>query len=340
MEKRQKILVIKINMLGDMVTFLPALNSLRQGFKEAEITLLTTPVGAELVKASMLVDNIWATYPHKAKNTFGFIKWLSKISGGNFDVAIASYDTSSVTALSIWLAGIPIRIGYDFAKLKYVYNCQLPFDKNTHIIDLNLRILKALGMPELQARPNINFTDADKKIAAGLIKQGGVSEGTRLIGIHPGSRTAPRWPAERFAELSDRLTREYNARVICLGAANEGKLAEEIQSKAKQPLVNLTGKTTVSQLAYLISCLSIFIGHSSGPTHLAYLMGTSSVSLWGVSLPGNWGPYWEKEKHICLISELDCLGCDQKICPKGTLECMTAISVDKVLENVMRLVPK
>lgn len=340
MGKRKKILVIKLNMMGDMVTFLPALNSLRQGFKDAEITLLTTNVGAEVAELTGLADNIWTSRPDKAKTAAGFIKWLSRINGRNFDIAVASYDTSSVTASALWMAGIPVRVGYNSARFKYAYNCQLPFNRDSHIVDLNLLICKALGLPEMPGRPDINISDEDKKIAAELISQAGAKEGAKLIGIHPGSRTAPRWPTERFAELSDRLAQEYNARVICIGTADEKELTEEVQAKAKQPFLNLAGRTTVSQLAHLISRLSVFIGQSSGPTHLAYLMETPSVSLWGVSLPKNWGPYWEKEKHICLMSTLDCLGCDQKICPKGTLECMTAISVDKVMENVMRLAPK
>ncbi|MFH1228337.1 MAG: glycosyltransferase family 9 protein [Planctomycetota bacterium] len=336
MRVTKKILVVKINMLGDMVTFLPALNSIKKGMPDAEITLLTTSVGAELVRLTGLVDNIWVASPSEMRSILGFIKWWRQIADKKFDIAISSYDSPSLTGLSLYLSSIPVRIGYNCAKLAKAYNKLVHFSRRMHMVDLNLSSIKELGLPALKDRLSINISEADKEIIDKMLIEAGINKGELIIGMHPGSHTAPRWMADRFSGLAHELITNYSARIICVGSYEEKPIMDDINSKIKTKIIDFTGRTTISQLVYLISKMSILIGHSSGPLHLAYFIGTPTVSLWGVSLPENWGPYWDKERHACLISKLDCLGCDRGKCPRGTLECMSSISVEKVLDNTLR----
>ncbi|MFA5793632.1 MAG: glycosyltransferase family 9 protein [Candidatus Brocadiia bacterium] len=340
MRVAKKILVVKINMLGDMVTFLPMLNSLRKGMPDAEITLLTTSVGAELSAITRLVDNIWITSPGEARSIFWFTKLWLRIINKKFNISISSYDSSSFIGLVLYLSGIPVRIGYDCAKLAKMYNRLVHFSRDIHMIELNLNSIKELGLSCLRGRPVMNIPEDAKDMVDKILIKNGVNQRELIIGIHPGSRTAPRWSPEHFAKLADELIKNHHAKIICIGSISEKVIVDDIQSQMGRKIIDFTGQTTVAQLAYLISRLSILIGHSSGPTHLAYLMGTSTLSFWGVSLPQNWGPYWDKERHICLASDLDCLGCDKKECPKETLECMVSISVGKTLESIKQLLSK
>jgi ADP-heptose:LPS heptosyltransferase len=81
----------------------------------------------------------------------------------------------------------------------------------------------------------------------------------------------------------------------------------------------------------------LFIGHSTGPLQVAYMAGIPTVSLWGASSPLIWGTELDSEKDICIRADLECIGCEKIVCPKGTLKCMEQISVDMVIKEVEKL---
>jgi len=168
----------------------------------------------------------------------------------------------------------------------------------------------------------------------------GVATGDPFVVLHLGSnRPSRRWPVERFEEVVDFLVETYGVKIICIGVRQEKQLVVELLGTEKDigisdHIVDMTGKTTIKQLMYIISRASLFIGHSTGPLQIAYMVGTPTVSLWGASSPVIWGPWCEKEKHVCIKADLGCIHCEQDVCPKGTLECMQLISVDMVINEV------
>lgn len=339
--REKRILVIKLNRLGDTIAFLPAINAIRRGLPEAHVTLLTTDTGKEIIEGTTLVDRIWVSTIEEVKTPAGFLKWLKLIRKERFDCAIASSDNSSFIALLFLMSAIPVRIGFTNPKLSILYNVRIPFRAGLSHLELNLSIAERLGCPVDHRRPRIDVSNKDKDAALRLLEENGIKESNRFIIIHLGSNKLAmpqRWPLKQFSDLFGYLSEKYAVKIVFIGGNGEKNLIPlSHEQNLKKYFVDLTGKTNLRQLIHLISMANLFIGHPSGPLQIAYMVGTPSVSLWGASSFVDWGPAWDKERHVCIHADLDCIGCEQKTCPKGTFECMGLITTDMVEKEVSKM---
>ena len=136
------------------------------------------------------------------------------------------------------------------------------------------------------------------------------------------------WADEKFAALCDRIAEELKVSVVFTGS-ERGKL-ENIQSLMKTPSVNLGGKTTLRDLAYLYQRSALLITTDSGPMHLAAAMGTPVIALFGPTDPSRTGPYGKG--HVVIRRELSCSPCFLKKC--DSMKCMSDITVDEVFHAV------
>jgi len=337
----KRVLIVKLNRLGDTVAFLPTIDAIRKGWPGASLTFLTTDIGRELVEGSKLIDEVWVSAIGGVKTLRGFLRWIRIVRRNRFDIAVASSDSSSFVALLFFLGSIPVRVGFTSPKLSILFNNRIRFSKKLTHTELNLQIPKQLGLSVENIKPkiDISISEDDKLRVLQMLDEYEIDKSDRFIVLHIGSnRPSRRWSIDRFAEVVSSLVEKYSARIVCIGGELEERWVSSLQTLVdKDYVVDMTGKTNIKQLIYLISLAALFIGHSSGPLHIAYMVGTPTVSLWGASSLGAWGPVWEKEKHICVKADLDCLHCEQNTCPKGTLECMELISVETVLSEISKL---
>lgn len=338
----KKILIVKLNLLGDTICFLPTICAIRKKWPEAQLTLLTTNIGKEIIEDCKLADKVWVAPIREIKTLHGFFRWLRIIKNNKFDLAIASSDSSSFISLLFFLSKIPLRVGFTNPKLSFMFNIRIPFSKSITHTDLNLRVAELFGLQNRQTKPkwNISISDVDKKYVLKVLHKSEINNSDRFLTLHIGSnRPSHRWSIERVAEVVKFIEKEYSMKVVCIGGKQEQKMISTLKEFCGENsnIIDVTCKTNIKQLIYLISLSSLFIGHSSGPLHIAYMMGTPTISFWGASSLLIWGPAWEKEKHKCIKVDLDCLYCEQDVCPKGTLECMEQISVDMVVKEVEKL---
>ena len=335
----RKILIIDLNLLGDTIVFLPTLINVRKSWPDAQLTYITTRMGKEITEDLNLIDQIWTTSHSDIKKLFNFIHWLWAIRKEKFDLVLTSCDTPSRVALMLFLSGIPTRVGFTNAKSNWFYNHRVSYSRSCHQAELNLQSLKCLGQSTELVKPELRINDSDRKVVDSLLKEKNIGPADLLISIHPGSkRLSRRWSLERFGELANHLIDRYNAKIVCIGSNQEKDLSGSLRSliKKKNYFIDMVGQTTVKQLACLIQQCAVLICHSTGPFHLAVLLGVPTVSLWGASSQIVWGPLWDKEKHQLIHAGLDCLECEKVECPKNTLECMKLITVDMVLKETSK----
>lgn len=337
----KKVLIVKLNRLGDIVAFLPTIKTIRENWPGARLTLLTTAIGKELLEDSKLVNKIWVSTIDEVKTLSVFFRWLRIVRRNQFDVAIASSDSSSSVALLFSLSSIPIRVGFTNPRLSFLFNNKIRFSKKDTHTELNLQIAKKLGLSVkwIDVPKEIPILENKKLELLQKLSQHDVGKNDKIIILHVGAyRPSHRWGIDRFAEVANFLVKKYSAKIICIGGTVEKQWVASLQHLMdEESIVDMTGKTSVKQLIYLISLAALYIGHSSGPLHIAYMVGTPTVSLWGASALATWGPAREKDKHICIQADLDCLGCEQFTCPKGTLECMELISAETVISEISKL---
>jgi len=334
----KKVLIVKLNRLGDTVAFLPTINAIRKGLPDSHLTLLTTNIGKELIDGTKLVDEIWVDEIKNIRTLKGMVRWMIIFRRNHFDIAIASSDSSSFIALLFFLSSIPTRIGFANPKLSFLFNRRIPYSTRMSHLELNLQIAKVLGIPfdNHHPYPDIAISEKEKEEINKKFPEG------PFVVLHIGSwRPSRRWFVDRYAEIVRFLYKKYPMKTVCIGGEPERDLISSLKKMVEeQVIIDLCCQTNVKQLVYLISLSKLFIGHSSGPLHIAFMVGTPSVSLWGASSLTIWGPVFDKEKHICIKADLDCLHCEQVVCPKGTLECMDLIKTDIVKTEISKLLEK
>ncbi|RLA86406.1 MAG: lipopolysaccharide heptosyltransferase II [Deltaproteobacteria bacterium] len=142
------------------------------------------------------------------------------------------------------------------------------------------------------------------------------------------------WPREKFAELGKLLIKD-GFEIILLGTQKEMRRNKEIATRISHRVTNLTGKTSLSELAALLTKISCLVTNDTGTMHLASALGTPVVAIFGSTDPNITGPRGERAKVI--RHNLSCSPCFKRKCPEGHFECLKSISVDEVYSAVKEL---
>ncbi|MBI5049454.1 MAG: lipopolysaccharide heptosyltransferase II [Nitrospirae bacterium] len=171
-----------------------------------------------------------------------------------------------------------------------------------------------------------------------------------IIGINPGAAygSAKRWQPRKFAEVIYRIINELNGSVVLFGSSPEIEIANEISSQLTDNssrftvhglrLLNLAGRTTLRQLASLISECNALITNDSGPMHIASSVSVPIVALFGSTNPEATGPLGKR--HEIIYKRLSCSPCMKRECPEEHLRCMEEITVDDVFNALKAVLPE
>ena len=325
--------------MGDAVLCTPALRALRRRFESAQITYLARDFVREILSGIDFNDT-WLQV--QGNNLYTIAKALKPY---NFTHAVL-FKNSFASALAVFLAGIPSRIGYSregrgFLLSDKLYPVKLSAVdfKPLSMIDYYLAIASWLGCDvdnrsmKLFAEPRAAETLRQKlpELADG--------QGPVVI-LVPGGAFGPSkcWPAERFAQTASYLVSEYGAKVVVSvsPAEEEKQIAEKICDLSGRNLINLAGRgVSISELKSLFSNADLVITNDTGPRHIAIAFGRRVITLFG---PNN--PVWTEtgsEKEIQISGQALCAPCDKPICKKSEHLCMEAITAEMVCEAAKKL---
>ena len=147
---------------------------------------------------------------------------------------------------------------------------------------------------------------------------------------------AKRWPPERFAQLADLIQQEFAVPILLTGSENERPIMEEICNKSCAELVDLSGQTSFSQLAFLLLKGKALIANDSGTMHLGALTQIPTVVPVGPTDMVRTGPL---NKNSRIVSNDSCplAPCRKKVCPRLDHLCMVNISAAEVMMNLKDL---
>ena len=340
-------------MLGDSICFLPALFELKENVPDSHITLVCFDSIKNIFDSVSFLDEIITV-----KNTKGFqgiskwktMAWLYvKLKKNKYSCSISSYESFSVIALLVFLLRIPLRIGYaKYCKFDFLFTHAVPFHWQENII---LRDYRAIEMfftmnnvqgRDIPRRVPIKFSDKHKIRIDKIYLDHGLREGDKVIVIHPSSsRESRKWPLEKFQQLVQNILITIpGITIVVIGIKSEYQICNAL-SRHKN-VVNLCGQLDLLELSCLLSQSDCFIGHSSGPFHMAQANGIPTITLWGASDSKIWGPFWNKVTNVVIDKRIICSPCEtefnsQEKCPLGTLDCMKGIEVAEVTEAVKTL---
>lgn len=330
----RRILVIRIDEIGDVVMATPVFRGLRKKYPKAEISVLLKKETRDLLKNNPNVARIiicekpWLTERFSLGYYFKLIK---KLKRENFDLVVELH----TDARNIFLAFFSGRykIGYGYRGLGFLLNRRQKY-RVKHNINSNLDLLRKIGINET-GKMEIFYSKSDEMFVNRIVKKYSLKN---YVVIHPGvSRKNRLWINERWAEVASKLSKRYM--VVFTGSKSEENLVKDIIRKIadKRKVVNLAGKTNLNQLAVLIKKSKMFIGPNTGASHIAKAVDKASIGLFGSLNPKIWGYNSNKDKSI--YKKIDCSFCNQADCirKKDRYKCMKLIEVKDVLEAVKRI---
>jgi ADP-heptose:LPS heptosyltransferase len=157
-------------------------------------------------------------------------------------------------------------------------------------------------------------------------------ESRPLVAIAPGASFPHKmWPTDRYIAISRELHQEYGCRIVVVGSDADRPLGVRLEESLGACCLDMTGRTTITQLAALLSLCRLFVGNDSGPAHVASAVDCPCVTVTSaVDFPGIWEP-WNSRGRIARM-RIDCEFClSLTCCPLKTNACILAIDTDEVL---------
>ncbi len=257
----RRILVIKHGALGDIVLAFPAFAAIRAAHPGVLITVLTRKPFAALLAACPWFDAVEIDAGPKFWQLRGVLDLRRRLRG--YDM-VYDLQNSGRSNRYFTLAGKPPWSGI-------APGCAFPHaDKARmamHTRERTAAQLAAAGISALPV-PDLSWADAD-------ISRLGLPEGFTVLvpGAAP-HRPAKRWPAAYFAALAGQV----ETPIVIIGGPDDIPLAATIKA-AMPDAIDLTGKTTLLELAAVIRRAKRAIGNDTGPMHLAAALGVSCVVL-------------------------------------------------------------
>ena len=317
---------------------IPALRELRRIFPDARITLHTRSWADGLFRDASFIDEI-VTFDKnrwKIRDVYDNSQFLK---GDGYDLAIL-LPNSFESALTSFLSRIPQRIGFnkDVRGLLLTDPIAVPEWKNRrHEVYYYLHLVaeterRLLGRDTVsQGFPDSSLEVSDERrlSASNMLTDFGVDVKKKIVALGVGSTNsrAKRWPAERYARLSDRLRRELDADVILIGSKDENEVANVVVKFCLQPPINLVGKTDLAEAVAILSEIDLLISNDMGLAHVAPAVGTKTITIFGPTDPETTRPFSKNAEII--KNAVECSPCMLRDCPIDH-RCMTGVSVNEV----------
>jgi heptosyltransferase II len=338
----QNILIRSANWVGDAIMSTPALRAIRRNYPSAKITLLAKPWVAPVFAHNPDIDEIMI---YQINNLHRGWLGLWRLAGGmrrlRFDLAILLQNAFEA-ALIPFLARIPERIGFTTdgrtALLTQRIRSWRPL-KHGHLIDYYLGLIAGAGLTLHGQELTLRITQDEQREARRQLAQQRGNDTLLLVGLNPGAAfgTAKRWLTNRFAELGRRMILELGATVILFGDPSETELGRRLAADIGAGSINFCGRTSLRQALAMISQCNLFVTNDSGLMHAASALDIPQVAIIGPTNPTVTGPANKASRWVHGANSCQFSPCLQPDCPTSDRRCMSAISVEMVMEAARTL---
>ena len=325
-----KILVIRVDGIGDLINTTPALSLLRENYPSAEITVLARPLNAPV-----LVDNpdvnrtLIFDRDGKHRGLLARLQFYRALRREQFQLVVAM-QTAMWSHLVARLSGAPYRLGRYQKRfrstLTHAWRGRYPKGE-THEVDRNLELVRLICKGEGKRKLVFRLLPDEITAAKARLAVSHTEPHPFRIAIHPGgSSFDKRWPEKHYAELADRLARRYNATILLLHGPGEEPLTQRIR-EMMQSAAMLHAPATLRELGALLFCCDLVVCNDSGPMHLAAALDIPTVAIFGPTDHVAWHPL--SENATIVRRDMPCWPCSAHKCKIGW-ECTKKLPVEMV----------
>jgi heptosyltransferase-1 len=326
----QRILLIRLRRIGDVVMTTPAITALREGFPKTKITYVIDEPYRELMEGHPDLDRVIVLPRHMGFKEFR--KHMRQIRRDAYDVVIDFHGGPRASLLTFF-SGARLKIGYRIKYKNFIYDIKLPREPEEgyfHSVENHVNLVKALGINP-RSLPALSLPPSTRSEAENIRRfiQENALENTKIITLHISAGNEFRdWGVERLARLITLLSQVPRVKIVLIGSEEDRQAEEEIKKTSEAPFLSMVNRLNLRELRELVSLSSLFVGPDSGPMHIAATTTTPIVAYFGPTLPAHFGPW--KVRSTLLEKDFDCRPCRQRQCIHEDFRCLRTISPDEV----------
>ena len=313
--KVDKILVISLTNIGDVVLTFPVIDILKEDFPSAKLSAVIGPKAESLLCGNPHLDKVYIFDKHQAP--LRSLSWIFELRREHYDLVVDLRNTA-----------IPFMIAP-----RHRTSCRVEKVSDLHMRKKHLNHLRSVYGTEKEhgEKCALFVPEAEKNYVKELIDNE-IGRAQKYVIVAPGAAdSAKRWSEEGFAFVCNQLTDEYDIKIVFVGDEEDRKVAQRVNKLMEVEAVNLCARTTLVQLAELLMHCSFALVNDSAPMHLASYLDVPVLALFGPSDPKKYGPWGTNSRMI--KKDAHCPACTN---PKKACEhtCMQAISKEDVLDTV------
>ena len=322
----KKILLIRPGGIGDAVLLLPAIRALKEEFPDSTIDVLCEKRNADIFRLS---NDINAIYLYDRGTD------LFRALRNKYDVVIDTEQWHRLSAVVAYLSGAHVRIGFDTNERRKLFTHRILYSHEDYEVHSFLHLTGPLISKAPHFDKNKPFVDIPDN--ASTVLSSGKETKKNLVAVFPGASVPERrWGGDGFGKVAEALT-DKGYEIIILGSRSESGDAERIKKYAKNA-VDMTGRTGLMGVAALLKSCNLLISADSGLLHIAYAVGTPTVSLFGSGIEKKWAP--PGKRHRVLNKHLPCSPCTKfgytPRCRRN-VECLLSIDAGEVIRTAVTL---
>lgn len=327
----KRIIVSRTDSIGDVMLTLPLCTWIKSQFPNATLVFLARSYTIPVIACFAPIDEIldW--------DAISNLPTVEKTDRLKADCIIHVFPNAEIANLAK-KAKISFRIGtshriFHFLTCNYKVNFTRK-KSDLHEAQLNFELVRPLGLVDIPSLEDLgNQTSAFKLPINNVYLPIDKSELSRAIILHPKSKgSALEWPIEKYVELGSELVKNGKT-VLITGTESEGIVIRNHFAFSSQ-IIDLTGKLSLPELIALVSMVKVIVACSTGPIHIAAVLGTPTIALFSSRKPihpGRWRPLGNRA--ATLVFNPDCPDCKKgKVC-----RCLEKIPTSLVASQIYAL---
>src|SRR6266496_3938471 len=347
----QRILAIRLDNLGDVLVTTPAIHAIKTSLPEAELTLLASPIGAQVARLNPDIDDVivyeapWMDPWHRLpQNSEREQQMIALIKEQHFDGAIifTSYHQSSLPAAYLcYLADIPLRLAASIDGPGSLLTTRHKHpERMMHEVERGLDLVNAIGLTTSALDLVLKVPIMARESVYEFLFVQNVDPHRPLLLIHPGcSMSARTYPYDMYSRVLDLVIERLGATVVVTGTKDEQALVEHVLDKVhehnRRATIACAGTLPFPDFCALIEAADLMITNNTGPMHIAAAVKTPVVALFALTNPPEqWGPW--QVPHRQLYHDVSCRICYNRICPYNH-ECLRLVTPEMVADAAEEL---
>ena len=339
-----RILLFRLERIGDLLMVLPAIADLRAAAPAAQIDLVVGSWNEEVARSVRGLDRVFRLDP----------PWLTRGSGGttlravmravgewrtsSYDVAI-NFEPDVRSNLIVAMAGARWTAGYRSGGGGAVLDQALVYQPSAHTTDNARRLIASLfSVPVRSPGLPLDVPEHSRQEAAALIGRAR----SPLVAVHvAGGRQIKQWDPERFGAVARTLVEARRATIVLTGGPGDEALVEAVRCRLPpEHVVDATRASGLLAVGAILQRCDLMITGDTGPMHLAAAVGTPIVAVFGPSDPRRYAPRGARDRIVRI--DLPCAPCNRirlppARCTGRTPDCLALLTPDRVVDAALAI---